>query len=217
MMGASPAKNAMLILILEENNDKVTAVRFWMDANGGGLSESTNSLFCNLAQPWGTLVKISDTTLLQPGNSAKELYINGCMEPLGVDIWLTTSREGFLLFIHHKVVAVALHKHSQNIDFVESQIGYAMEWFGHIKLEVDTTVPNSAKLLHIIRGDDSEAITEEHFKGCIYHSAMVTATQKSIQQKQNGVAQQEEKWSMSRLSIKPSLKRIDPEEKKWCP
>ncbi|CAJ1959681.1 unnamed protein product [Cylindrotheca closterium] len=27
----------------------------------------------------------------------------------------------------------------------------------------------------------------------------------------------EEKWSMSRLSIKPSLKRIDPEEKKWCP
>ncbi|CAJ1953567.1 unnamed protein product [Cylindrotheca closterium] len=31
------------------------------------------------------------------------------------------------------------------------------------------------------------------------------------------VTQQEEKWSMSRLSIKPSLKRIDPEEKKWCP
>ncbi|CAJ1946147.1 unnamed protein product [Cylindrotheca closterium] len=27
----------------------------------------------------------------------------------------------------------------------------------------------------------------------------------------------EEKWSMSRLCIKPSLKRIDPEEKKWCP
>ncbi|CAJ1952026.1 unnamed protein product [Cylindrotheca closterium] len=31
------------------------------------------------------------------------------------------------------------------------------------------------------------------------------------------INQTEEKWSMSRLSIKPSLKRIDPGEKKWCP